>query len=133
RAFLALLGVGVEGGRQQLVAELRGAHQHGSGDGRGGADRERGAQPGKAEPAGAPAPLGPLADRREGFGGGLDRVGLGAQCRAEAFLEALVERVGHVVCSSTERRSAIPRAVWLFTAPRPIPIALAIWASARSP
>lgn len=36
-------------------------------------------------------------------------------------------------CSRTLRSAAIPRAVWLFTAPRLIPIVLAMSASDRSP
>jgi hypothetical protein len=38
----------------------------------------------------------------------------------------------HGSCSSSTRSEAIPRAVWLFTAPRLIPIAAAISASEKS-
>ena len=40
---------------------------------------------------------------------------------------------GHENCSSTIRSAAMPRAVWLFTAPLLMPIAWAISASDRSP
>jgi hypothetical protein len=38
----------------------------------------------------------------------------------------------HGSCSSSTRSEAMPRAVWLFTAPRLIPIAAAISASEKS-
>jgi len=41
-------------------------------------------------------------------------------------------RSHHVSCSSDARSAAIPRAVWLLTAPRLICIAAAIWASEKS-
>jgi hypothetical protein len=45
---------------------------------------------------------------------------------------AVVPGSGHYSCSRAARRAAMPRAVWLFTAPRLIPIAVAICASDRS-
>ena len=45
---------------------------------------------------------------------------------------AVVAGSGHYSCSRAARRAVMPRAVWLFTAPRLIPIAVAISASDRS-
>ncbi len=45
---------------------------------------------------------------------------------------AVVAGSGHDSCSRAARRAAMPRAVWLFTAPRLIFIAVAISASDRS-
>jgi hypothetical protein len=46
---------------------------------------------------------------------------------------AIVSGSAHYCCSRAARRAVMPRAVWLLTAPRLIPIAVAISASDRSP
>ena len=46
---------------------------------------------------------------------------------------AVVSGSAHYSCSRAARRAVMPRAVWLLTAPRLIPIAVAISASDRSP
>ncbi len=60
-----------------------------------------------------------------------------AQCVPQHDLEAGLPRVrstmAHDSRSRTERSEAIAREVWLFTAPRVIPMAAAICASDRSP
>ncbi len=63
------------------------------------------------------------------------RVQLTAQELAEILSLAAVEaaaRSHHVSCSSSARSAAMPRAVWLLTAPRLIFIVAAISASEKS-
>ena len=77
------------------------------------------------------------ADPVEAVPGRLHRVNREAQRVPQHALQAGLTRVratmAHDSRSRTERSDAIARDVWLFTAPRVMPIAAAICASDRSP
>jgi hypothetical protein len=64
---------------------------------------------------------------------GRDRFRFRVQGTAKDLTVLVVEGLGHYCCSRTLRSAAIPRAVWLLTAPRLIPIVWAISASDKSP
>ncbi len=53
--------------------------------------------------------------------------------RVPQNLLVLCVRAAHASRSSTTRSADMARAVWLLTAPRLMPIVVAIWASDRSP
>src|SRR5690606_37827900 len=101
----------------------RARHQHRAGRGRPGPPPEQVAR-------------GPALDLRpddaEPVRRGHDRVRLRTEGTAQQ-LAVLVGGLGHDIFSRTERRAAMPRAVWLFTAPLLMPMAWAISASDRSP
>jgi hypothetical protein len=99
-------------------------------------DHDRGRRPPGQPP---PLPRGDLGpDSLEPASGGLERVGGHAQRVAKDVLQRGLARVfrspvAHDSRSSTERSADIARDVWLLTAPRVIPIAVAICASDKSP
>lgn len=85
---------------------------------------------------------GPLPGRDLGLDHGepvrawLDGLDGRVQRVAQDGLEAVLLRIGtaavHDSRSSTERSAIIARELWLFTAPRVMPMAAAIWASDKS-
>jgi len=74
-------------------------------------------------------PVKPVGGRLHRVDGKPERVPEGVLKTGLAEIRAAV---AHVPRSSTDRRAAIAREVWLFTAPLVIPIVAAIWASERS-
>ena len=82
----------------------------------------------------------PAADPLQAVLGLLYPVRLGVQRVAQQILEVIMAvgrelgwlMLAHVSRPSTSRNAAIPRAIWLLTAPRLIPIAEAISASDSS-
>ena len=81
----------------------------------------------------------PGADPLQPVRARLNLVGGGVQGMTQEVAEvvswrwrAIVAGSGHYSCSRAARRAAMPRAVWLFTAPRLIFMAAAISASDRS-
>jgi hypothetical protein len=81
----------------------------------------------------------PRADPFQPVRAWLDLVGGGVQGMAQELAEvvswrrcAIVAGSAHYSCSKAARRAVIPRAVWLLTAPRLMPMLAAISASDRS-
>jgi hypothetical protein len=74
-------------------------------------------------------PVKAVRGRLDGVRGGMERA---AQHVVKVTLARIGAAVRHVSRSSTERSAVIAREVWLFTAPRVMPIVAAIWASDMS-
>ena len=92
--------------------------------------------PGRGEDRGCPDLV---ADPVQAVRAGLDMVRGGVQRPAHELGELIAGRAlrassasYHQSCSSAERRATMPRAVWLLTAPRLMPMVAAISASDRS-
>ena len=121
--------------RGEALAQPGDAEDHRGGDEYGRRGRQYRPQPAKelaqAEPV-AGRLVGDLAaDPIEAVSGRHDAVCRGVQRAAQPFA-VLGVGVCHDSRSSTLRSADMPRAVWLFTAPRLIAMTLAIWASDRS-
>ena len=79
-----------------------------------------------------PDPLKPVRPRLDLIGGSVQRPAQELREFGSLRRDAVVAGSGHYSCSKAARRAVMPRAVWLFTAPRLIPIAIAISASDKS-